>query len=216
MRSMTAEDRVARTRPAPAASFVIEPPEPAAGEEIRLLDLSYDPAGDGIGLHAWDFGDGSTSVEQKPTHRYERDGAYTVTLHVTARDGRVGVSTMEVTVTTHDIVLSRITAPWRARAGEKARVVVVVGSRHRAEIAQVELFRQRGVREWESAGTQTRQIPPGRSVEVPFTVSFDDEDAEVGHVTFGARATLVGAHDASPLDNAATSSPTIVVRATSR
>ena len=68
------------------------------------------------------------------------------------------------------------------------------------------------MREWESAGTQTRPIPPERSVEVSFTVSFDDEDAEVGHVTFGARATLVGAKDASPHDNALTSSPTIVAR----
>ena len=210
---MTTEDRAATVRPTPVASFVAEPPEPAAGELIRLLDLSYDPAGDGIAVHAWDFGDGTTSIQQKPTHRYARDGAYTVTLHVTARDGRVGIASLPVTVSTHDILLARITAPWRARAGEAARVVVVVGSRHRAEIAQIELFRQRGVREWRSAGTQTRQIPPERSVEVSFTVSFDDEDAEVGHVTFGARATLVGAKDASPHDNALTSSPTIVARA---
>jgi len=209
---MTAEEYAARVRPTPVASFVAEPPEPAAGELIRLLDMSYDPAGDGIALRTWDFGDGATSIEPKPTHRYARDGAYTVTLHVTARDGRVGVSSVPITVSTHDILLSRITAPWRARAGEETRVVVVVGSRHRAEIAQIELFRQRGVREWESAGTRTRQIPPERNVEVSFTVSFDDEDAEVGHVTFGARATLVGAHDASPHDNALTSSPTIVAR----
>ena len=209
---MTAEDFAARVRHTPIASFVAEPPEPAAGELVRLLDLSYDPAGDGIALHAWDFGDGATSIQPNPTHRYARDGAYTVTLHVTARDGRVGIASVPVRVSTHDILLARITAPWRARAGEEARIVVVVGSRHRAEIAQIELFRQRGVREWQSAGTQTRQIPPERSIEVSFTVSFDDEDAEVGHVTFGARATLVGAKDASPHDNALTSSPTIVAR----
>jgi hypothetical protein len=210
---MTRETSRAAVRQAPVASFVVEPSDPAAGRPVRLLDLSFDPAGDGIALHAWDFGDGATSVETKPTHTYERDGEYTVTLHVTARDGRVGTATARVTVSTHDISVARITAPWRARVGEEARVVVVVGSRHRAEIAQIELFRQRGVREWEPAGTQTRQVPPGRSVEVPFTVSFDDEDAGVGHVTFGARATLVGAQDASPLDNTATSSPTIVARA---
>jgi PKD repeat protein len=212
MRHMTRETSRAAVRQAPVASFVVEPSDPAAGRPVRLLDLSFDPAGDGIALHAWDFGDGATSVETKPTHTYERDGEYTVTLHVTARDGRVGTATARVTVSTHDISVARITAPWRARVGEEARVVVVVGSRHRAEIAQIELFRQRGVREWQSVGTQTRPIPAGRSVEVPFAVSFDDEDAEVGHVTFGARATLVGAHDASPQDNALTSSPTIVAR----
>ncbi len=210
---MTGERSAARTRQTPVASFVVEPPEPAAGQPIRLLDLSYDPAGDGIAVHAWDRGDGATSSDPQPTHQYERDGTYTLTLHVATRDGRIGTCSATVTVITHDIVVSRITAPWRVRAGEKARVVVVVGNRHRAEIAQVELFRQRGVREWVAAGTQTRQMPPGRSVEVPFTVSFDDEDAGVGHVTFGARATLVGAQDASPLDNTATSSPTIVARA---
>ncbi len=207
---MTGDKYAPAVRQTPVACFVAEPSEPAARKPIRLLDLSYDPGGDGIALRAWDFGDGSTSVEQEPTHRYERDGVYTVTLHVTAPDGRVGVASLPVTVATHDVALTRIAAPWRARAGEQANVVVTVGSRRTAEIAQIELFRQRGVREWEPAGTQTRPIPPGRSVEVPFTVSFDDEDAEVGHVTFGARATLVGAHDATPHDNALTASPTIV------
>ncbi|HKY23891.1 MAG TPA: PKD domain-containing protein [Gaiella sp.] len=210
---MRGDECAAAIRPInPVASFVAEPAEPAAGEPIRLLDLSYDPAGDGIALHAWDFGDGSTSLERRPTHSYTRDGAYTVTLHVTARDGRVGVASLPVTVTTHDIGVARVETPQRARAGKDGRVVVVVGSRHRAEIAQVELFRQRGVRAWESVGIQTRPIPHERTVDVPFTVSFDDEDAEVGHVTFGARATLVGANDASPDDNALTASPTIVVR----
>jgi hypothetical protein len=195
----------------PVASFVAEPAEPAADEPIRLLDLSYDPAGDGIALHAWDFGDGSTSLEPQPTHSYARDGVYTITLHVTARDGRVGIATLQVTVTTHDIVVARVQTPQRARAGEDSTVVVVVGSRHRPEIAQVELFRQRGVRAWESVGIQTRPIPHERTVDVPFTVSFDDEDAEVGHVTFGARATLVGAADATPNDNALTATPTVVV-----
>ena len=96
---MKPKDCAATVRPTPVASFVAEPPEPATGDQIRLLDLSYDPAGDGIALHAWDFGDGATSVEPKPTHRYTRDGAYTVTLHVTARDGRVGVASLPITVT---------------------------------------------------------------------------------------------------------------------
>lgn len=207
---MTGEDRAAAVRPAPVASFVVEPSEPAAGQDVRLLDLSYDPAGDGIALHAWDLGDGTTSVEPAPTHRYTRDGVYTVLHHITSRDGRVGIASMRVTVATHDIALTRIEAPWKARAGEHAKVVVVVGSRHRAEIAQIELFRQRGVREWESVGTQTRPVPEGRMVDVIFAVRFDDADAEVGHVTFGARATLVGATDATPQNNALTAPPTIV------
>ena len=208
---MTVE-RAAAVRPTPVASFVVEPPEPAAGDEIRLLDLSYDPAGDGIALHAWDLGDGTTSLATQPTHRYSRDGVYTVSLHVTSRDGRVGVATTTVTVTTHDIALIRLDAPWKARVGESAKVVAVVASRHRAEIAQIELFRQRGVREWKSSGLQTRPVPAGGNVEVAFTVPFEAADAQVGHVTFGARATLVGAADATPEDNVLIAPPTIVAR----
>jgi PKD domain-containing protein len=196
----------------PVASFVAEPAEPATGEPVRLLDLSYDPAGDGITARAWDFGDGSTSVEPQPSHRYERDGVYTVRLHVTAPDGRVGTASYHLVVATHDVALTRIVPPTRARAGRQAKVVVVVESRHKAEIAQVELFRQRGVREWEHAGLQTRPVPARGGVEVEFTVSFTDADAEVGHVTFSALATLVGAKDATPDDNALIAPPTLVAR----
>ncbi|WP_443939567.1 PKD domain-containing protein [Pedobacter sp. MW01-1-1] len=35
----------------------------------------------------WDFGDGTTSDEQNPTHTYEREGMYTVTLSVKAGTG---------------------------------------------------------------------------------------------------------------------------------
>ena len=209
---MTGEDRAAAVRPTPVASFVVEPSEPAAGEEIRLLDLSYDPAGDGIAFHTWDLGDGTTSIAGRPTHRYVRDGFYDVSLRVTAHDGRVGIASARVAVATHDIGITRIDAPWKARAGDRTSVVGVVMSRHRAEIAQVELFRRRGVLEWESVVIQTRSITGHRSLDVVFDVTFDDADAEVGHVTFGARATLVGATDARPEDNALTAPPTRVAR----
>ncbi len=207
---MTSHDCGAAIHTSPVASFVVEPPEPAAGEPVRLLDLSYDPAGNGIAAHAWDFGDGSTSVEPQPSHRYARDGVYTVRLHVTAPDGRVGTGSYHLIVATHDVALTRIVAPTQARAGGEAKVVVVVESRHKAEIAQIELFRQLGVREWHHVGLQTRPVPARGDVEVAFPVSFDDADAEVGHVTFSARATLVGAGDATPDDNALTAPPTLV------
>jgi len=209
---MTIEERATAVRPTPVASFVVEPSEPAADEPIRLIDLSYDPAGDGIAFHAWDLGDGTTSVEPRPMHRYAQDGLYTVSLHVTSRDGRVGVTSTRVAVATHDIALSGIQAPWKGRVGEHAKVVVVVASRHRAETAQIELFRRRGLREWQSVGIQTRPVAEGRDVGVVFAVSFDQADAEVGHVTFGARASIVGATDVTPEDNALTAPPTIVAR----
>ena len=74
-------DEQAAVRPKPVACFVVEPREPAVGDPVRLLDLSYDPGGGGIEHVAWDMGDGTTSLDAGPTHRFERDGRYTVTLH---------------------------------------------------------------------------------------------------------------------------------------
>jgi hypothetical protein len=47
-------------------------------------------------------------------------------------------------------------------------------------------------------------------LEVAFPVTFDEADAEAGTVTFRARATLVGAADATPEDNELAAAPTRV------
>ena len=80
------------------------------------------------------------------------------------------------------------------RAGEAAEVAVVVASRHRAEIVQVELLRSRSARAiWGLEAIQTRSVPAHDDLEIAFPVTFDEADAESGHVSFRARATLVGA-----------------------
>ena len=207
---MTRHQPAAAARPSPVASFVSEPAEPAAGEAIRLFDLSYDPAGAGIAHLAWDLGDGTTSVAREPTHRFARDGVYAVTLHVTTRDGRVGVASLPVTVVTHDVALLRITAPGQVRVGEAAEVAVVVASRHQAEIVQVELLRSRSPGDWLPEAIQTRSIPAHDDLEIAYPLTFEEADAESGHVRFRARATIVGAADATPEDNELTAAPTRV------
>lgn len=208
---MTRHEPGAAVRPTPVASFVSEPAEPAAGETVRLLDLSYDPAGVGIAHHAWDLGDGTTSVARAATHRFARDGVYTVTLHVTTRDGRVGVASTPVTVATHDVALVSIAAPVHVRPGEGAEVAVIVASRNRAEIVQVELLRSRGPAHWGFEAIQTRAVSAHADLEVAFPVAFDEADAGAGQVRFRARAMLVGAADATPEDNELTAAPTRVV-----
>ena len=207
---MTRHESAAAARPSPVASFVSEPAEPAAGEAIRLFDLSYDPAGVGIAHLAWDLGDGTTSVGRQPTHCFARDGVYTVTLHVTTRDGRVGVASLPVTVATHDVALLRIVAPGHVRVGERAEVAVVVASRHRAEIVQVELLRSRTPGDWVHEAVQTNSVAARDDLEIVLPVTFDEADAESGHVSFRARATIVGAADATPEDNELTTAPTRV------
>jgi PKD repeat protein len=48
---------------------------------------------------SWDFGDGSTSLLQNPTHSYAADGIYTVSLTITDVSGCSSVETLEITVT---------------------------------------------------------------------------------------------------------------------
>jgi PKD repeat protein len=49
-------------------------------------DLSTDSDGDVVAW-SWDFGDGSTSTEQNPSHTYDTEGTYDVSLTVTDDDG---------------------------------------------------------------------------------------------------------------------------------
>ena len=72
----------------PVASFEFSPTSPSTRDTIQFTDTSTDPDGE-IVAWLWDFGDGTTSTEQNPTHRYEQGGVYTVTLTVTDdRDGQ--------------------------------------------------------------------------------------------------------------------------------
>jgi hypothetical protein len=52
------------------------------GLKVIFTDLSTPAPGCEITEWLWDFGDGSTSTEQNPTHIYAREGDYTVTLTV--------------------------------------------------------------------------------------------------------------------------------------
>lgn len=70
--------------PAPGAEFAGHPLQLKAGEKIQF---EYEPTGGRVDTFAWDFGDGTTSAEQDPVHRYEREGTYTVTLQTKGPGG---------------------------------------------------------------------------------------------------------------------------------
>ena len=56
--------------------------------------------------YAWDFGDGQTSTEERPSHAYKSDGTYTVSLKVTDDRGNTANLSREKYIT--------VLAGWRA------------------------------------------------------------------------------------------------------
>ncbi len=69
-------------RPPALAEFVAKPLAAAVGATIQFTDLS-NPGLDPITSWYWEFGDGTTSTVQNPTHAYTSAGQYTVKLRVT-------------------------------------------------------------------------------------------------------------------------------------
>jgi PKD repeat protein len=72
----------------PVADFGLSRIDPAATEDVRLYDFSYDPGGIGISIRSWDFGDGDGSTRVSPQHRFDSGGVYEIRLAVTTFDGR--------------------------------------------------------------------------------------------------------------------------------
>ena len=67
---------LARAASAPNVSVELSPPNPTAGQAVRLRDSAAE-AGSGW---FWDFGDGQSSQAAAPSHSWEEPGEYTVRL----------------------------------------------------------------------------------------------------------------------------------------
>ena len=81
----------------PKAAFTFSPAKPKPGESVKFTDKSTDPDGR-IASWSWDFGDGSTSTEQNPTHAYANAGSFTVKLTVTDDSGATDTTAQTITV----------------------------------------------------------------------------------------------------------------------
>jgi thermitase len=72
--------------PPPRADFVAAP---LTGNEPLIVTFTDAAESlDGIISWLWDFGDGAISCERSPSHTYDQDGAYSVSLTVTEADGQ--------------------------------------------------------------------------------------------------------------------------------
>jgi PKD repeat protein len=196
--------------PQPVASFVVAPLSPSTGDVVRPYDFSFDPARVGIASREWDFGDGTTSSEVCPSHRFETDGHYVVGLRVTTHDGRTGAATKLVRVSTHDVSIVGIDVPSELAAGQTVPVVVTVTSSRYPELVQIELQRSAGEGPYERVDLLTHGVPAQERTEFAFWYPVSDADRAVGSVRFRAVASIVGAADSSPADNSVTAEPTLV------
>jgi PKD repeat protein len=85
----------------PIADFSYTPESPLVDEIIQFTDSSIDTDGTVVGW-SWDFGDGSYSTQQNPSHIFDSEGTYMVSLTVTDDDGATDTITKDIIVEKDD------------------------------------------------------------------------------------------------------------------
>jgi PKD repeat protein len=176
---------------------------------LQFYNNSHDPGNVGIQYNTWDFGDGTTSTDWYPTHKYSADGDYIVKLTVTTYDGRTASGSIVAHVKTHDVAITKISAPQSASSGQTRAITVYVTNKRYDEYVQVDLYKSvPGGFQWVGAYTQFIPIRSGNRTSIyTFNYTFTSNDASIGKVTFKSVATIVDARDSYPSDNEAISSP---------
>lgn len=204
--------------PPPVATLGWSPFDPSSFDSVNFYAYgSYDPVNVGIQTVTWNFGDGAADTGFSVFHRYAADRDYAVKLTVTTFDGRVGSATQVVHVKTHDVAITKFTAPNAASAGQTRQLSVSVNNSRYPETVQVQLLKSApgSYGGFLPVGTLTQSVPVtprNQSVPFAFSYTFTADDAAVGKVSFQAVATIVSARDAQSADNTAITLPTKVNR----
>jgi PKD repeat protein len=200
--------------PSPVASFYTYPSNPSTSDRVSFIDQSYDPAGAGISVEDWNFGDGTTTTEFSPLHRYTSDGDYTVSLLVTTPDGRTASTSQTVSVQTHDVSIMWMSTPSKGKVGKAAPIEVGIGNTHYPETVWVDFYRSTPTGfQW--IGTVTKSVPAMKAQKTgmfSWDYTFTTDDLAVGKVNFEAIANIQGTGDAYWSDNTAISLATQVTR----
>ena len=195
--------------PPPVADFYYYPGDPSRFDTIQFCDNSFDPGDVGFQSRTWDFGDGATSIDNCASHQYTADGDYTVQHSVTTVDGRTASTSQIIHVRTHDVAITKVTAPRSANSGQTKAITVAIRNTRYPETVTVDLYKSApGGEVWISSLTlQVPVLSGNKTKQFTFNYTFTSQDAQIGKVTFRAVATINGANDAFQQDNTAISSP---------
>jgi N-acetylneuraminic acid mutarotase len=192
----------------PIAGFSYSPWDPSLFDTISFWDTSYDPEGSGFSAYEWDFGDGTTSTEASPTHRYAADGDYVIWHKVTTIDGRTAETSQVVQVRTRDVTITKFSVPKSASSGQTRTITVSVKNVRYPETVEVRLYKNVSGN-WIDIGMQIQSVAvrSNRTTDFMFSYTFTPGDAAVGKVVFKVVATIIDHRDALPADNEAISLP---------
>ena len=91
----------------PVADFSARPPE----DNTAPAEVAFDNDSERAERYEWDFGDGTTSTEPEPTHRYTGSGNYLVTLRA-LRGRRAAVDTQRLQIIAPLTCMVEITTPY--------------------------------------------------------------------------------------------------------
>lgn len=116
----TAQGQVQILNRAPKADLSFLPEKPTDADTIQFTDDSSDPDGQVV-KWSWDFGDGSSSTEQNPTHHYQVDGEYELKLTVWDDDGDNGTISKKIKVLNAPPVCDFSFAPTRPTVADVVR-----------------------------------------------------------------------------------------------
>jgi PKD repeat protein len=86
----------------PVADFSFTPASPSIDQTIQFTDASSDIDGS-ISSWSWDFGDGSSSTQQNPSHEYSSPGTFSVSLTVTDNDDDSDEISQSLTVLDNEV-----------------------------------------------------------------------------------------------------------------
>jgi PKD repeat protein len=199
------------TLPQPEAIFGYDPYDPSIFDTVQFYNFSMDPAYVNMTSY-WEFGDGTTSVEWSPVHRYETDGSYLVTLVVTTEDGRSDTTSLELVVSTHDVAIKKFKVPKAVKVGQTRQLEVGITNVRQPETVEVYLYKSTNDHwdPWQYVGSLTQYVPvrsANRTTAFSFAYTFTVEDGEVGKINFKAEAVIRNARDALNGDNTVISLP---------